>query len=160
MWNTCTESMCHPLFRKELAMRPIVITDEQQLWASQRACVVPLSMPRHAQDTVMQFLLSLPGVVYGGDKAFSWAVMDLKEHLMFWGIELIEQDSQSIFLDSPSIAHYSQKWRTENTFSGSATLLKGTSLFHFGPKVKLINAIRGPSLCEIDRNGQWNRQCR
>lgn len=63
MWNTRAESMCHPLFRKELAMSPIVITDEQLLRASESACVAPLSIPRHAQDTVMQFLLSL---VYGG----------------------------------------------------------------------------------------------
>lgn len=44
-------------FMKELAMSPIVITDEQLLGASKRARVVPLSMPRHAHATVMQFSL-------------------------------------------------------------------------------------------------------
>lgn len=48
-------------------MDPIVIA---AVSISESLCVVPLSMPRHAQDVVVHFLPSLRGVVYGGKEAF------------------------------------------------------------------------------------------
>lgn len=143
-WSVVKTKCATLCLGRSFAMSPIVITYEQLLWASQKACVAPLSMPR-APDAAMQFLLSLCSVV-SGEKTFSWAV----SHLMFSGIELIEQDSQSILFFSQyrgqSILHY--KGRTENSFSRSATRLKGTRLSRSGSWSPFE-----------DQTWQWNRQC-
>ena len=60
----------------------------------QRACVVPISMPRHAQDSFTISLLYTIG--YGGRKSFSLTIEILIEDQMILDIALIEQDSQSI----------------------------------------------------------------
>lgn len=156
MWNTCTESMCLLLFRKDLAMSPIVITDALLLWASQRGCVVPLSMPRHARHTVMQFLPSLPSIVYGGgvSRCRPKRAPDVFRHIDDWTRQSVNPVFSRNTLDRPCILHYYHKWGTENTFSGSRA-----RLFHSWSKVKLIKPVKGQSLCEMGRNWQWNRQC-